>query len=47
MTELGNYEAQNTLRYFLSYFNGFGGNLGNTAGFEEENYIAAAEKEAA
>jgi hypothetical protein len=47
MTELGNYEAQNTLRYFLSYFDVLGGNMRNTAGFEEENYIAAAEKEAA
>lgn len=43
MTELGNDEAQNTLRYFLSYFDGFGSDMRGTTGFEEEDDVTAAE----
>ena len=47
MTELGNDEAQNTLRYFLSYFDGFGSDMRGTTGLEEKHNVAAAETERA
>jgi hypothetical protein len=47
MTELGNHEAQNTLRYFLSYFDDFRGDMRGLAGFEEKDDVAATEEETA